>query len=110
MPVVYTRCCGLDVHKASVTACVLVFDPKKNNSAERLKLFGNRLKRKMKPGCTFRRNGQRRGGPFGTGDSRHLPGGSPSRERAVRLNVDQHVRDPWQIFTNLAPDFRRDLV
>lgn len=27
MQVVYSRCCGLDVHKDSVTACVLVFDP-----------------------------------------------------------------------------------
>ncbi len=26
MQVVYSRCCGLDVHKDSVTACVLVFD------------------------------------------------------------------------------------
>jgi transposase len=26
MQVVYSRCCGLDVHKKSVTACVLVFD------------------------------------------------------------------------------------
>ena len=26
MQVVYSRCCGLDVHKASITACVLVFD------------------------------------------------------------------------------------
>ena len=25
MPVVYERCCGLDVHKASISACVLVF-------------------------------------------------------------------------------------
>ena len=28
MQVVYSRCCGLDVHKASVTACVLTFDDK----------------------------------------------------------------------------------
>jgi transposase len=28
MQVVYSRCCGLDVHKASVTACVLTFDAK----------------------------------------------------------------------------------
>ena len=28
MQVVYSRCCGLDVHKASVTACVLTFDGK----------------------------------------------------------------------------------
>lgn len=27
MQVVYSRCCGLDVHKKSVTACVLVLDP-----------------------------------------------------------------------------------
>lgn len=40
MPVVYTRCCGLDVHKASVTACVLVFDARKNESEERIKSFG----------------------------------------------------------------------
>jgi transposase len=40
MPVVYTRCCGLDVHKASITACVLVFDEKKNNNEERIKSFG----------------------------------------------------------------------
>lgn len=26
MQVVYSRCCGLDVHKDSLTACVLVFD------------------------------------------------------------------------------------
>ncbi len=30
MPVVYTRCCGLDVHQASVTACVLVFTGERN--------------------------------------------------------------------------------
>ncbi len=28
MPVVYSRCCELDVHKAQVTACVLTFDEK----------------------------------------------------------------------------------
>ena len=28
MQVVYSRCCGMDVHKASVTACVLTFDGK----------------------------------------------------------------------------------
>lgn len=28
MQVVYSHCCGIDVHKASVTACVLVFDEK----------------------------------------------------------------------------------
>lgn len=28
MQVVYSRCCGLDVHKATVTACVLTFDDK----------------------------------------------------------------------------------
>jgi transposase len=38
VPVIYTRCCGLDVHKASVTACVLVFDGKGND--ERIKQFG----------------------------------------------------------------------
>ena len=38
MPVVHTRCCGLDVHKASVTACVLVLNGKKNE--ERIKQFG----------------------------------------------------------------------
>ncbi len=26
MEVVYRRCCGLDVHKDSITACVLVLD------------------------------------------------------------------------------------
>lgn len=40
MPVLHTRCCGLDVHKASITACVLVFDTKKNTSEERIKSFG----------------------------------------------------------------------
>ncbi len=38
MPVIHTRCCGLDVHKASVTACVLVFNGKKNE--ERVRQFG----------------------------------------------------------------------
>lgn len=27
MQVVYTRCCGLDVHKKSVVACVLITEP-----------------------------------------------------------------------------------
>lgn len=27
MQVLYSRCCGIDIHKASVTACVLVFHP-----------------------------------------------------------------------------------
>lgn len=40
MPVVYTRCCGLDVHKASIVACVLVFDSEKNKNEERVKSFG----------------------------------------------------------------------
>lgn len=31
MPVVYERCCGLDVHKATISACVLVF---KNGESE----------------------------------------------------------------------------
>ncbi len=27
MQVIYERCCGLDVHKKSVTACVLITEP-----------------------------------------------------------------------------------
>ncbi len=34
----YTRCCGLDVYKASVTACALVFNGQKNEV--RIKEFG----------------------------------------------------------------------
>lgn len=40
MPVVYTRCCGLDVHKANITSCVLVFNPQDNQNEERVKSFG----------------------------------------------------------------------
>ena len=35
MQVVYSRCCGLDVHKASVTACVLTFDDKGNRTVRK---------------------------------------------------------------------------
>ena len=41
MPVVYTRCCGLDVHQASVTACVLVFNGTTNDV--RIKQFGTHV-------------------------------------------------------------------
>lgn len=39
MQVVYRRCCGLDVHKDSITACVLVFDDGGQKQARR-KEFG----------------------------------------------------------------------
>lgn len=35
MQVVYSRCCGLDVHKKSVTACVLVFDQQGRRSVRK---------------------------------------------------------------------------
>jgi len=35
MQVVYSRCCGLDVHKKSVTACVLVFDQQGRRSGRK---------------------------------------------------------------------------
>ncbi|HLI83126.1 MAG TPA: transposase [Bryobacteraceae bacterium] len=41
MQVVYRRCCGMDVHKDSITACVLVFNDKGEKKARR-KEFGTR--------------------------------------------------------------------
>lgn len=35
MPVVYTRCCGLDVHKATISACVLVYKDGENEVRHR---------------------------------------------------------------------------
>ena len=35
MQVVYSRCCGLDVHKKSVTACILVFDQQGRRSVRK---------------------------------------------------------------------------
>jgi len=35
MQVVYSRCCGLDVHKKSVTACVLVLDQQGHRSVRK---------------------------------------------------------------------------
>lgn len=35
MPVVYERCCGLDVHKATISACVLVFKNGENEVRHR---------------------------------------------------------------------------
>jgi hypothetical protein len=43
MQVVYRRCCGLDVHKNSITACVLVLGDKGQREA-RIKEFGTSLK------------------------------------------------------------------
>src|SRR5579862_201829 len=39
MQVVYTRCCGIDVHKASVTACVLVTGAE-GQVTEQVRTFG----------------------------------------------------------------------
>ncbi len=39
MQVVYRRCCRMDVHKDSITACVLVFNDKGEKEARR-KEFG----------------------------------------------------------------------
>jgi transposase len=49
MPVVYTRCCGLDVHQASVTACVLVFNGTTNDV--RIKQFGTHVAELIKLRC-----------------------------------------------------------
>jgi len=35
MQIVYSRCCGLDVHKKSVTACVLVLDQEGHRSVRK---------------------------------------------------------------------------
>jgi transposase len=43
MQVVYRRCCGLDVHKNSITACVLVLGDKGQREV-RVKEFGTYLK------------------------------------------------------------------
>ena len=43
MQVVYRRCCGLDVHKSSITACVLVLGDKGQRRV-RIKEFGTYLK------------------------------------------------------------------
>ena len=43
MQVVYRRCCGLDVHKSSITACVLVLGDKGQRRV-RIKEFGAYLK------------------------------------------------------------------
>jgi transposase len=39
MDVVHPRCCGLDVHKKTVVACVLVSDPK-GRAAKQVRTFG----------------------------------------------------------------------
>lgn len=43
MQVLYSRCCGLDVHKKSVTACVLVFDQQGRRSVRKKQFETHRL-------------------------------------------------------------------
>jgi hypothetical protein len=44
MRILYERCCGLDIHKRKIVACVMVTDPKKGTVEVRKKEFGAYLK------------------------------------------------------------------
>jgi len=47
MRIVYSRCCGLDIHQASVVACVLTIDDR-GRKKKRLKTFGTYWKELLK--------------------------------------------------------------
>jgi transposase len=44
MRILYERCCGLDIHKRKIVACVMVTDPKRGTVEVRKKEFGAYLK------------------------------------------------------------------